>query len=242
VSAGGAIVAGGVAALLFDVFGTVVDWRASIVREVRAFAAQHGIDLEAEAFADAWRGLYQPSMERVRSGAEPWLALDDLHLRSLHQLLAERGLDGLPEEAVLDLSLAWRRLDPWPESPAALRRLRERYVVAPVSNGNVALMVHLARHADLTWDAILGAEPARAYKPDPAVYLTAAALLRLPPERCLMVAAHNGDLCAAGALGFRTAFVHRPLEFGPERQGETPDGAYDFVAEDLADLADRLLD
>jgi 2-haloacid dehalogenase len=229
-------------ALLFDVFGTVVDWRASIVREVRDFAARMELDLDADAFADAWRGLYQPYMERVRSGAEPWTPLDDLHLRSLQQLLAEGEINDLSEEAVVDLSLAWRRLDPWPESPAALHRLRERYVVAPVSNGNVALMVHLARHAGLTWDAILGAEPARAYKPDPAVYRTAAALLRLPPERCLMVAAHNGDLRAAGALGFRTAFVHRPREFGPERPGETPDGDYDLVASDLAALADRLPD
>ena len=228
-------------ALLFDVFGTVVDWRTSIIREVDAFAAQNGIALDAAVFADAWRGLYQPYMERVRSGAEPWTPLDDLHLRSLRQLLAERGLDDLPEDAVLDLSLAWRRLDPWPESPAALRRLRERSIVVPVSNGNVALMVHLARHADLTWDTILGAEPARAYKPDPAVYRTAAAMLRLPPERCMMVAAHNGDLRAAAAVGLRTAFVHRPLEFGPERQGETAEGTYDFVAADLADLADQLL-
>ena len=239
--AAGDAMAWDIAALFFDVFGTVVDWRTSIIREVEAFVAAMAIDLDAAAFADAWRGLYQPYMERVRTGAEPWTPLDDLHLRSLRQLLAERGLNDLPEEAVVDLSLAWRRLDPWPDSPAALRRLRQRYLVGPVSNGNVALMVHLARYADLPWDAILGAEPARAYKPDPAVYRTAAALLRLPPERCLMVAAHNGDLRAAAAVGLRTAFVHRPLEFGPERSGEMPDGAYDIVAADLADLADQLL-
>lgn len=228
--------------LLFDVFGTVVDWRTSIIREVRAFADRTGTALDAAELADAWRGLYDPYLARVRSGAEPWTPLDDLHLRSLRQVLAECGLDGLPEEAVRDLALAWRRLDPWPESPAALRRLRERFVVAPVSNGNVALMVHLARYAGLAWDAVLGAEPARAYKPDPAVYLTAAAMLRLPPERCLMVAAHNQDLHAAGALGFRTAFVHRPHEFGPRRRGETLDDSYDIVAADLASLADQLLD
>jgi 2-haloacid dehalogenase len=228
-------------ALLFDVFGTVVDWRGSVVREIRDFAARNGLTLNPEAFADAWRGLYQPSMERVRSGEIGWTVLDDLHRVGLDRLLADNGISGLSEAEIIRLNHAWHRLDPWPDSREGLARIRRRYIAAPLSNGNVALMVDLARHGDLVWDAILGAEVARQYKPRPEVYFTAAQLLRLPPESCMMVAAHNDDLRAAASCGMRTAFVARPHEHGP---GQTSDLApaenWNIVAEDLRDLARQL--
>jgi 2-haloacid dehalogenase len=229
-------------ALTFDVFGTVVDWRSSIIREGEAFGRSRGLDdLDWARFADAWRGLYQPAMERVRSGELPWTRLDDLHRMSLERLLPEFGIGGLTAAEIDHLNRAWHRLDPWPDAVPGLQRLRPRFVLATLSNGNVALMVDLARRAGLPWDAILGAEVARRYKPEPEAYLVTAELLGLRPEHCMMVAAHNGDLAAAAGCGFRTAFVPRPTEHGPHQGTDLePDRPWDVVAEDCLDLAARL--
>jgi 2-haloacid dehalogenase len=230
-----------VKALTFDVFGTVVDWRSGIIREGEALGRAKALDVDWARFADAWRGLYQPAMERVRSGAMPWTRLDDLHRMSLERLLAELGISGLSEDEIDRFNRAWHRLDPWPDAVPGLTRLRRRFILATLSNGNVALLVNMAKRAGLPWDAILGAEVARHYKPQPQAYLTTADLLGLRPEQCLMVAAHNGDLQAAAALGFRTAFVPRPREYGPGQTTDLrPDRAWDIVATDFGDLAARL--
>ncbi len=228
-------------ALTFDVFGTVVDWRESIIREGQALGGRKGITVDWGRFADAWRGLYQPSMQRVRSGEAAWIKLDDLHRQSLDRLLGDFGITGLTEAEIDDLNRAWHRLDPWPDTVAGLTRLKRRFILATLSNGNVALIVNMARRAGLPWDAVLGAEVARHYKPQPEAYLTTAALLGLRPEQCLMVAAHNGDLGAASEVGFRTAFVPRPGEHGPnQRRDIAPERAWDVVAKDFVDLADQL--
>jgi 2-haloacid dehalogenase len=218
-------------ALFFDVFGTCVDWRSPVRRELRARVLP-------EELADEWRALYQPQMETVRSGARPWVDLDVLHREALDRLLAGRGLTvGDPDE----LTRAWHRLDPWPDTVPGLIRLKERFIVAPCSNGHIALSVNLARHAGLPWDVILGAEIARAYKPQPEAYLASAAALKLPPGEVAMVAAHNGDLQAAQALGFRTAFVPRVAEHGPGQTTDlAPEGDWDVVARDFIELADAL--
>jgi 2-haloacid dehalogenase len=230
-----------VKALTFDVFGTVVDWRSSITEEGRALGRRKGIDADWVAFADAWRGKYQPSLSRVRNGQTPWTKLDDLHRASLNELLGELGIAGLSEDEIADLNFAWHRLQPWPDSVDGLLRLKQKYILATLSNGNVALMVNMAKNAGLPWDAILGAEVARHYKPQPQCYLTAAELLGLAPHQCMMVAAHNGDLVAAAALGFRTAFVARPTEYGPEQRTDLrAEHEFDVVAESFLDLADKL--
>jgi 2-haloacid dehalogenase len=230
-----------VQALTFDVFGTVVDWRNSLIREGEALGRAHGLRVDWARFADAWRGLYQPQLERVRSGALPWTKLDDLHRMALDRLLVEFGITGLTEPEIDHFNRAWHRLDPWPDAVPGLERLRRRFVLATLSNGNVALIVNMARRAGLPWDAVLGAEVARHYKPQPEAYLTTAALLGLPPSQCMMVAAHNGDLAAAASVGLRTAFVARPTEHGP---GQTKDVKaerdWDVVAASFVDLADRL--
>src|SRR5271156_2002132 len=204
-------------ALTFDVFGTVVDWRASIAREIEALGRAKGFSVDWLKFADAWRGLYQPAMQKVRTGELPWTRLDDLHRQSLDKLLVDFAIKGLSEAEIDDLNRAWHRLDPWPDGVTGLTRLKQKFILATLSNGNIRLMVDMAKRAGLPWDAILGAEVAHHYKPDVETYLTAADLLMLPPEQCMMVAAHASDLQAARKLGFRTAFVWRPLEYGPER-------------------------
>jgi 2-haloacid dehalogenase len=224
-------------ALVFDVFGTVVDWRSGVARDVRRLLP--GID--AEAFADAWRGRYVPSMDRVRRDELPWTSLDDLHRASLHELLAEFGRPDVPESVRTELVLAWHRLDPWPDSVEGLTRLKARHVIASLSNGNVALLVDMAKHGGLPWDTVLSAELFGHYKPDPEVYDGAARLLGLPPERVLMVAAHVSDLAAARTRGLRTAYVHRPAEHGPATApapAEDPDA--DISVESLTALATRL--
>jgi 2-haloacid dehalogenase len=229
-------------ALLFDVFGTVVDWRTSVAREGEAFGSTHGITgVDWVAFADAWRGLYQPTMQKVRSGEMPWRVLDELHRMSLDRLLAERGIAGLSEAAIDHFNRAWHRLDPWPDAVAGLTRLKRKYILATCSNGNVALMVNLAKHGGLPWDMILGAELARHYKPCPDAYKNSVAFLRLAPAECVMVAAHNSDLAAAAQCGLRTAFVPRPKEYGPAGKPDlAPSRAWDFVAPGFEALADRL--
>ena len=231
----------GVQALTFDVFGTVVDWRSSIIREGEALGRARGLAVDWPRFADAWRGLYQPNLDRVRSGAIGWTKLDDLHRMALDRLLVDFKISGLSETEVEQLNRAWHRLEPWPDAVAGLTRLKRRFVLATLSNGNVALIVNMARHAGLPWDAVLGAEVARHYKPQPQAYLTTAALLGLEPRQCLMVAAHNGDLAAASKVGFRTAFVRRPTEYGPAQTTDlAASQSWDVVAESFIDLAARL--
>jgi 2-haloacid dehalogenase len=228
-------------ALTFDVFGTVVDWRRSIIREGEAVGRAHGLQVDWARFADSWRALYQPSLEEVRAGRRPWTKLDDLHRESLRRLLAEFRISALAEDEIEHLNRAWHRLDPWPDAVEGLTRLRRRFILATLSNGNVALMVNMARRAGLPWDAILGAEVARHSKPRPEAYLGTADLLGLAPGQCLMVAAHNGDLIAAAGCGFRTAFVARPTEHGPQQTTDLkPERDFDVVARDFVDLADRL--
>ena len=225
-------------AVTFDVFGTVVDWRTSIAREVENLAVEKKFVIDGERFADAWRKLYQPSMTAVRDGKMPWTILDDLHRMNLLQVLEAFGVDQLSEEEIEHLNRVWHRLDPWPDAVAGLQRLKQHYIVGSLSNGNVALIVNMAKFAGLPWDVVLGAEIARHYKPQPEAYLKSAEILGLEPGECMLVAAHNGDLAAAASCGFQTAFVPRPKEHGP---GQTTDlvaeNDYDLVAGDFIELA-----
>lgn len=228
-------------ALLFDVFGTVVDWRNAIIREGEILNRSHDLDVDWARFADRWRGMYQPAMEQVRSGARPWTVLDVLHRESLDALVDEFGLRDLDQHQRDDLNRVWHRLDPWPDSVAGLTRLKRRFIIAPLSNGNVSLLVNMAKHAGLPWDVILGAEVAGHYKPQPEAYLAAARLLDLPAGQCMMVAAHNGDLEAAARLGFKTAFIERPAEHGPHQQSDlAPAGDWDYCVSGIDELADAL--
>ncbi|CAN5484736.1 haloacid dehalogenase type II [soil metagenome] len=230
-----------VKALTFDVFGTVVDWRTSIIGECEELAAATGQAMDCARFADAWRDGYRPAMDRVQRGELPWTTIDRLHRTILDELLREFELTGLSEAQKDHLNRAWHRLTPWPDSVAGLRRLRQRFITATLSNGNVALLVNMAKHSDLAWDCILSAELARRYKPDPATYQMATDLLGLEPSEVMMVAAHQSDLRAAQACGLKAAFIPRPLEFGPERVPDlSPDPAFDIVARDLGELATKL--
>jgi 2-haloacid dehalogenase len=230
-----------VRALTFDVFGTVVDWRSSIIEEGQRLGKAKGINADWATFADAWRAGYGPAMNRVRKGELPWANIDALHRMILDQLLAEFKITGLSEAERDHFNRAWHRLKPWPDSVGGLARLRKRFIIATLSNGNVALLTNMARNAGLPWDCILSAELAKRYKPDKEVYLMAAELLGLKPQQVMMVAAHKGDLRAAKGVGFKTAFVARPLEFGPDRKPDlTPDPAIDVMAGDFLDLAGKL--
>jgi 2-haloacid dehalogenase len=228
-------------ALFFDIFGTIVDWRLGIARETAAILQPLGFDLDWLALADAWRAEYQPSMEGVRSKRQTYCKLDALHRRNLLAIANRFGLKELPEAIIDQLTTSWHRLDAWPDVDVGLRRLRAKFLLAPVSNGNISLMVALARHNGFVWDAILGAEIAQDYKPDAKVYQASAAALDLPPARCMMVAAHSSDLAAAAALGFKTAHVARPSECGPGRGEINPAVSVDVAATSLIDLAERLL-
>ena len=231
----------GVEALLFDVFGTVVDWRSSIIAELAAFAAQRGLKADWTAFTDDWRRLYQPAMEEVRSGRRAWTILDVLHRESLEKLLVTHAVGGLTEAEKARIARVWHRLTPWPDAVAGLRRLRRRYIIGTLSNGNVGLLVRMAKHADLPWDVVLGAETAGAYKPQRQAYLANAALLNLEPAQVMLVAAHNGDLQAAAAAGLRTAFVARPREYGPGQARDlAAERAWDVVADSFVTLADAM--
>jgi 2-haloacid dehalogenase len=227
-------------ALVFDVFGTVVDWRSTIIREGEALGREKNIYVDWGAFADAWRSRYAPSMDRVRRGEIPWTKLDDLHRVSLEELLAEFGIEGLSCAEKDHFNRVWHRLDPWPDAVEGLTRLRQRYIIAPLSNGNVALLTNMAKRAKLPWDLVLSAELVRHYKPDPETYLMAPELLDLRPEEVMMVAAHVDDLRAARESGLRTAYVLRPLEFGPGGKVETPDPSFDLVVGDFVELAEKL--
>jgi 2-haloacid dehalogenase len=227
-------------ALLFDVFGTLTDWRNSIARESRAILAPLGHAPDWLAFADAWRGEYQPAMEEIRSGRAPFVKLDALHAKNLERILPRFGISGLPEETARQLNLAWHRLDAWPDVAPGMVRLKTRYRLAPCSNGNISIMVDIARRNGMPWDAILGAEIAGDFKPKPRVYLAAAAAFDLAPEECMMVAAHSNDLKAAAALGLATAHIARPDEYGPGTGEGAPKVPVDYAAKSLEDLATQL--
>ena len=231
----------GVKALTFDVFGTVVDWRSSIIREGQLLAQSKGLDVDWARFADRWRAGYRPAMDRVRKGELPWTKIDALHRLILDELLREFGTSGLSPEEIDEFNRAWHRLTPWPDSVAGLNRLRSRYILVTLSNGNVSLLVNMAKNAGLPWDCVLSAELSGHYKPDREVYETAAQLLDLPPENIMMVAAHKSDLRAAQSVGFRAGFVPRPLERGPDGEVDTrPETAFDVNAVDFLDLAEKL--
>jgi 2-haloacid dehalogenase len=230
-------------ACLFDVFGTVVDWRTSVSRDLAAFAKQKGIaGVDWLEFAVEWRKLYQPSMDEVRSGRRAFTILDVLHRESLDKLIARYRIKGLAEADVEHVNRAWHRLDPWPDAVEGLKRLKTKFVIAPCSNGNIALMVNMAKRAELPWDCILGAETSRTYKPMPEAYLASCRQLGLAPASVMMVAAHNGDLKAAKALGLATAFVARPTEHGLGQSTDlAPDlDCVDLPAADFIDLAAKL--
>jgi len=229
-----------VKALFFDVFGTLVDFRTSIARETKAILEPQGFALDWLGFADAWRGEYQGGMEDIRAGRAPFCKLDVLHRRNLDRVLPRFGADKLGEADRANLNLAWHRLDAWPDVPPGLTRLKTRYWLAPLSNGNISLQVDLARRNGFPWDAILGAEIAGDYKPKPRVYLAAAEAFDLAPADCMLVAAHTSDLKAAAALGLRTAHVARSNEHGPGKGETAPGLPVDFAAASLEDLAAKL--
>ena len=225
-------------ALFFDVFGTLVDWRTGVAREAKATLEPLGTALDWLAFAVAWRAEYQPAMEEVRSGKVAFVRLDVIHRRMLERIVPRFGLEAVAEEARRELVLAWHRLDAWPDVAPGLARLRGKFLLAPVSNGNISLMVDLARRNAFPWDAILGAEIAGDYKPKPRVYLAAAEALALDPAECTMVAAHSYDLAAAAACGLATAHVARPDEYGPGTGEAAPKVPVDVAVRSLMDLAD----
>jgi len=229
-------------ALIFDTFGTVVDWRGSIIEEGRTWGKAKGVEIDWANFADRWRAGYAPSMDKVRKGELPWTKLDDLHRKILDELLMEfRMMPALNEQEKDHLNRVWHRLKPWPDSVAGLTRLKKKFTIAPLSNGNVALLNDMAKHAGLPWDLVLSAELARHYKPDREAYLTAVDLLGLQPGEVMMVAAHIGDLNAARSFGLRTGFIYRPNEYGPARQADKANaGQFDVVAKDMLDLASQL--
>ena len=229
-----------VRALAFDVFGTVVDWRGSIVREGASRWLSRGVTADWGALADEWRRRYQPSMQQVRSGQRPWVTLDTLHRESLDDLLPAFGLQRLGEAERSELTTVWHRLSPWPDAVEGLRRLRARFRLATLSNGNRVLLEDLVQAGGLPFDLVLSAEDFRAYKPEPAVYRGAAERLGVAPEELMMVAAHPDDLQAAAAVGLGTAYVQRPLEWGPGGSAPPADPAFDVVADDFVDLASRL--
>jgi 2-haloacid dehalogenase len=227
--------------LAFDVFGTVVDWRSSVIAEGEQLGKTKGLTVDWAALADTWRAVYRPSLDRVQSGELPWTKLDDLHRMSLEAILKQFNIEGLSQEEKDHFNRVWHRLKHWPDSVAGLQRLKTRFVITTLSNGNIALLTNMAKHAGLPWDCILSAENVRHYKPAAQVYLLVPELFDLKPEEVMMVAAHERDLQAAQELGLRTAFVHRPLEHGPARVPSVPSaGKYDLIAKDLLDLAEQL--
>jgi len=230
-----------VKAIVFDVFGTVVDWRTSVIAELAAFGRGRGITRDWEAFADDWRGLYQPSLEEVRSGRRDWTILDALHRESLVTLLDRSGIEGLADHEIEHLTRIWHRLRPWPDSVEGLHRLKRRYIIGTLSNGNVGLLTRLAKFAGLPWDVILSAETARAYKRQREAYLRNLELLNLHPHEVMLAAAHNDDLEAASSAGLRTAFVVRPNEYGPRQSKDlAAERAWDVVTDSFLGLADAM--
>ncbi|AEV72229.1 2-haloalkanoic acid dehalogenase, type II [Mycolicibacterium rhodesiae NBB3] len=230
-----------VKALAFDTFGTVVDWRSSIIAELGVFGETHGVQHDWATLADGWRKGYLPAMDRVRRGELPWTKIDDLHRMILEELLGAAGITSVSDADVDHLNRAWHRLNPWPDSVAGLTRLKERFVITTLSNGNMSLLTNMAKRAGLPWDCVISAELFHHYKPDPEAYLGCAELLDVSPEELMLVAAHPGDLRAAQQAGLRAAYVTRPLEYGPnQRAHKVAEGEFDFTATDFLDLADQL--
>ena len=230
-----------VRAIVFDSFGTIVDWRGSLINSLKLFGAEHGLQAPWEKVADRWRAAYLPSMNRVRRGDLQWTILDDLHQAALVELLPEFGITSLPESELRSLTRCWHRLSPWPDAVEGLLRLRKKYIIGPLSNGNLSLLVNLAKFAELPWDVVFGADLFRHYKPDPETYLGVCAFLGLRPGQLMMAAAHNYDLAAARELGLRTAFLARPFEHGPGQTSDlSPEQPWDVIAADLVDLAEKL--
>ncbi len=228
-------------ALAFDVFGTVVDWRSSIIGELEHFGETQGLEHDWERFADDWRAGYPAAMDRVRTGELPWLKIDALHRLILDGLLERAGIESVPDDDVAQLNLAWHRLDPWPDSVAGLTRLKQSFVITTLSNGNLSLLTNMAKRAGLPWDCVISAELFHHYKPDPEAYLGCAELLDVAPGELMLVAAHPSDLRAARDAGLMTAYVARPLERGPgRRQPRVSDDEFDVMASDFLDLARRL--
>src|ERR1700730_6965778 len=228
-------------AVVFDTFGTIVDWRGSLIRSLKTFGTERGLEAPWDRVADRWRAAYQPNMDRVRRGDLEWTSLDELHYMALVELLPEFGIGSLPETDLRFLTGCWHRLSAWSDAVVGLLRLRRKYIIWPLSNGNLSLLVNLAKFAELPWDVIFGADLFRHYKPDPETYLGVCAFLGLQPEQVMLGAAHNYDLAAARELGLRTAFIPRPMEHG---EGQTSDlhaeQPWDIIAEDFSELADRL--
>ena len=229
-----------VRALAFDVFGTVVDWRSTVIREGEALGRAHGFEVDWAAFAEAWRDEYHPAMNRVRQGELPWMNMDALHRMNLDRVLDRFGITGLDERTRLDFNHVWHRLDPWPDSVAGLQRLKAKFTLTTLSNGNVALLVNMAKRAGLPWDLVLSSELIGHFKPDREVYLKAAELLGLPPGEVMMVAAHKYDLRAAAEAGLRTGFVPRPMEWPSRRIDLSYEDPFDVNARDFLDLAEQL--
>jgi 2-haloacid dehalogenase len=231
-----------VKALVFDVFGTVVDWRSSLIADFTRWSETSGVKADWTALVDGWRAVYGASMDEVRRHPERgYKILDTLHRESLEKLVAQFDIKGLKEADLHHLTMGWHRLHGWPDSVTGLTRLKKKYIISPLSNGNVALLTNMAKFAGLPWDLVMSAELFQHYKPDPETYLGAAKLLCLPPEQVMMVAAHNGDLKAAQKLGLKTAFVLRPTEYGPHQKYDLEaKGDWDIIAKDFGEVADRL--
>ena len=236
-----------VKALLFDVFGTVVDWRTGIAIEVQMIAKKYNIELNADDFADAWRAEYQPAMEQIRSGKRSFTILDILHLENLKKIAPRFNLNNLSNEDLNFLVSAWHRLPGWPDSSQGLNKLKKKFILATQSNGNIALMVNMAKYSNLNWDVILGAEVLGHYKPEPQAYIKACKALNLKPSECLMVAAHDDDLKAASLQGMKTAYVHRPFEYGKDKLFDIAEvndykgnRNWDIMSKDFNDLAFKL--
>ncbi len=228
-------------AIVFDTFGTVVDWRGSLIAELTGFGRERGISADWAGLVDAWRAAYQPSMSRVRSGEIPWTRLDDLHRASLDRLIEEFAIAGLSEEDRRHINLGWHRLNPWPDSVPGLTRLKQRFIIGPLSNGNVSLLTNMAKHAKLPWDMVFGSDLFGHYKPDPETYLGVCRLLDLAPGEVMMAAAHNGDLAAARKCGLLTAFFPRPSEYGPHQSRDfKAEADWDVVATDIEEMAGLL--
>ena len=230
-----------VRAIVFDTFGTIVDWRTSLIKSLQEFGRKRKVEAAWDSLVDRWRAAYQPNLGRVRRGELEWTILDQLHYLALVDLLPEFGLSSLSESDLRFLTHCWHRLSPWPDAIEGLRRLRKKYIIGPLSNGNLSLLVNLAKFAELPWDVVFGADLFRHYKPDPETYLGVCNFLGLQPGEVIMAAAHNYDLKAARALGLRTAFIPRPAEYGPGQTTDlAPVEAWDILADDLVDLAEKL--
>ena len=228
-------------AIVFDTFGSVVDWRSSLIADLTAYGTKKGVTADWTALVDAWRASYHPSMDRVRKGELPWTRLDDLHRASLNQLVADFGIKGLNEDDLVHINLGWHRLHAWPDSVPGLTRLKSRFIIGPLSNGNVALLLNMAKFAGIPWDMIFGSDLFGHFKPDPETYLGVAKMLNLRPDQVMMAAAHNGDLGAARRCGLMTAFFPRPGEYGPHQKRDyEADQDWDIVATDIQDMATKL--